>query len=449
MIWNQILNEVAALLLTWWQAIVFSVVSLALLNYARGKSNYQKQQGQEFRAMLSFEVWIMVITSFVIPYWIFTLLGPWITGLIMGIILFVTASILSVYLLLAPNNCHFTFIHEATVRFVSKGGAVVKVLIQWKGHTLDENGYVVPTGVWVKDGREVAAGTQGAKKYRELWHPLGGLRFYGLWPIYDIRFYDFAWTGINQAGELDPHPKESLGLVILPDDNYLNSATALETKPRENLPIDILQPLTIRIANPQKAIFAVENWLEVTQQAITSIDKDFAGAHSYEELIKEKDIGEQILNKAKEKGVIDELFDRYGVDLRWIRTKDIRVTDRPASEFQRLTLERFKAAQEARATVVKAKAESEKRAKETTGAIVQMLAAATGMSVKKVQEKINNDADLNKKIQVLAQDLVTRQVTGKGLIDIRVSGAEGMEKGVIEILAAFKAALSQQKPEKE
>lgn len=432
-----------------------------LLEYIRGKIQRCEKEEKEKRGWLLVEVAVILAISVFVPY---KLLGFWVgytLGLGLGIILLAIAAFLSIYFMLAPNNCSFTFVYEGTGRFISKGGKVVKVIIQWEGHTLDENGYVVPENTWVKNGRTLDVvqvldekkgrlkikktdGTieevEGARKYKEPWHPFGGLRYIGPWPIYDIYFYDFAWTGIDQAGNIDPHPKESLGFFILTDDNYLNSAMALETKPPENLPVDLLQPVTIRIANPRKAIFAAERWLEIVLQNITSIDKDFVRMHTWEELIAEKDIGGQILEMARERMIIEELFYRYGIDVRKILTKDLRVTTQPTTDLQRATLERFKAEQEAKAIAIRADAEKKKRTTETMGTIIQMMAEATGEKPEEIQKKIKDSPRLRSQLQKFTRDLITRQVSiqGKSLIDIRVEGAKGIEKAILDIISVYK-----------
>jgi hypothetical protein len=456
-----------------------------LLEYIRGKIQRCEKEEKEKRGWLLFEVVVILAISVFVPY---KLLGFWIgymLGLGLGIIFLAIAAFLSIYFILAPNNCFFTFVYEGTGRFISKGGKVVKVIIQWEGHTLDENGYVVPENTWIQDGEAVkvtldstakklkiekkdgkmqefkdietimedkkrrllARKTDGSteliaevRKYKEPWHPFGGLRYIGPWPIYDIYFYDFAWTGIDQAGNIDPHPKESLGFFILTDDNYLNSAMALETKPPENLPVDLLQPVTIRIANPRKAIFAAERWLEIVLQNITSIDKDFVRMHTWEELIAEKDIGGQILEMARERMIIEELFYRYGIDVRKILTKDLRVTTQPTTDLQRATLERFKAEQEAKAIAIRADAEKKKRTTETMGTIIQMMAEATGEKPEEIQKKIKDSPRLRSQLQKFTRDLITRQVSiqGKSLIDIRVEGAKGIEKAILDIISVYK-----------
>lgn len=402
-----------------------------------------------------------------------------------------------VYFRLAPANQFFTLVFEATGRFISRGGQVVRIIIQWVGYTQDDEGYIIPENTWCKDGRaltvievldaktgklkikktevkkrqeevtrEGVVETQdiyervsseevieGAKKYKESLHPLGGLRWIGWYPMNTIAFYDFAWTGVDQAGKVDPHPKESLGLLVLTDDNYYFPPRPLETRPPENLPVLIPMASTIRIANPRKAIFAAEKFLEITDQAIESVKRDFNAAHDYEELISERDIGDQILMMAEYRGITGELFTRYGIELRKLRALDVIVAEAKdvKNDLQRATLRTFEATQTAKATLITAMATSQRRAKETMGSIVQMMAETTGDDPKDIQAKIKKSPRLRSQLQKFIQELTVRQVSiaGKSFVDIRVEGAEGIEKSLLNFIAAYQRIPSKVGSEKE
>lgn len=120
-----------------------------------------------------------------------------------------------VYFGLAEDNLFFTFVKEGTAKVVVKGDQVIKILIQWKGYTLDEQWNVVKEGIPMKDGKKVPLGTPGAKIYKEKCHPLGGFRYYGFWPIKDIYIYGFTWTGIKEDGKIIHHEKEVLDYILL------------------------------------------------------------------------------------------------------------------------------------------------------------------------------------------------------------------------------------------
>ncbi|MEF8846983.1 MAG: SPFH domain-containing protein [Candidatus Paceibacterota bacterium] len=61
----------------------------------------------------------------------------------------------SVYYGLAENNRWFTKLEEGQAKFVMKAGRYVKTLFQWEGHTLDDEGNVVPLGKYTRNGKVI------------------------------------------------------------------------------------------------------------------------------------------------------------------------------------------------------------------------------------------------------------------------------------------------------
>jgi hypothetical protein len=72
-----------------------------------------------------------------------------------------------------------------------------------------------------------------------------------------------------------------------------------------------------------------------------------------------------------------------------------------------------------------------------------MLAESTGKKYEEIQEEIATNTELKNTIQSFSKELITRRMSidGKALTDIRVSGAQGMEKGLLEIVALWKAGI--------
>ncbi|MBZ9578249.1 SPFH domain-containing protein [Patescibacteria group bacterium] len=84
--------------------------------------------------------------------------------------------------------------------------------------------------------------------------------------------------------------------------------------------------------------------------------------------------------------------------------------------------------------------EAEQRAEETIGSVIQMMAKATGKSVKDIQETIKRSTKLNKEFRELSKDLIQRRmaIDGRSFLDIRVEGAEGLERSLLNLIAAWK-----------
>jgi len=170
----------------------------------------------------------------------------WFLVLVGGIIIVI---FLLIWYWLSPTNRWFTFVKEGTAKIVVRGDAFEKALIQWNGHTFDDGWNVI------EDGKE-----KNGKIYMEPWHIFGGLRYYGFYPIKDIYGYWFKWSGVTENGEIVNHPREYLDYSILKDDVYWMKVEQAEDK--NLLPLDLELILTIRIINPRKAHFNVQNWLE-------------------------------------------------------------------------------------------------------------------------------------------------------------------------------------------
>ena len=295
---------------------------------------------------------IAIVASFLIPY---KLLSIWIgqmTGLILGIVLLPIVAFLLIVFALAPNNLYFTFVDEGTAKFVTKGGEFNKALIQWKDHTFDNDWNVVPNGT-----------EKNGKVYKESWHPFGGLRFYGIWPIWDIHLYDFQWTGVKENGEIDPHPRRTLDYILLKDDVYWLKVEKAEDK--NLLPLEVAVFATISISNPYKARFAVQNWLEAAVNRTKPAIRDAVTIDIFENLItKMETVGEGIYKMLENRKILQEFQKRYGVNVRKIEVKQIN----PPPERREDTLKKYLAEQEQKRITTLAAAE-EQRIKQVYGQI--------------------------------------------------------------------------------
>lgn len=255
------------------------------------------------------------------------------------IILVPITAFLLAYFVLAPNNCFFTFVHEGTVKFVVKGDAFQKCLIQWKGHTFD-------------DGWNIVEGEER--------HLLGGFRYYGLWPILDIYIYEFRWMGVTEEGK-EQVKREWIDFMIVRDDVYLCKIPDAEDLDKLHLDFQVF--LTIRITNPYKAKYAVQRWLETILNRIQPLLRQYIAQYRYEDLLKMKhEMGGKMgkeLEKAGLLGEKGEFYKRYGVDVRAVEVRQIN----PPEDYRKETLKKFVAEREKEATVVRAEAEVERLAR--------------------------------------------------------------------------------------
>lgn len=298
---------------------------------------------------------IEVAILIAIPFLVFDFLFGRIAGIISTIIIvfFITP-----YFILAPKNMWFTFVNEGTAKFVVRGRKFQKALIQWEGHTLDEDWDVI-------EGKEP-------------FHPLGGFRLYGWWPADDIHIYRFRWTGITEDGE-EEHKEEWLDYILLKDDVYLCKVPGAEDK--NLLPLDIQLFLTIRIQNPYKARFRVQNWLETVINRMQPLLRQYVAENTYEKLLqREQKVGKEMWEQLEEAGLVGEkgeFIERYGVEVRAIEIRQIQ----PPKDYLATTLLGFTAEQEKKAKVIAADAEA--------------------IRLEKVYGKIKEFGDLGKLIRTL------------------------------------------------
>jgi regulator of protease activity HflC (stomatin/prohibitin superfamily) len=148
--------------------------------------------------------------------------------------------------------------------------------------------------------------------------------------------------------------------MLLKDDVYLCVVSKAEDK--DLIPLDLRIFLTIRIVNPYKSKFAVQNWLETVINRMEPSIRQYVAQYSFEELIPKKQIvGGEMWNKLKETGLIGcmedpedqkgEFINRYGVEVRAIEVQDIS----PPEGLQKIILAKTTAEREAAAEIAKAR----------------------------------------------------------------------------------------------
>lgn len=261
-------------------------------------------------------------------------------GAIVGTTGLLICGFLLVYFWWAPNNLFFTFVPEGRAKIVVRGDAFKKVLMQWENY-----GLATKTVGDVYEWDIVEKPTK-----RRL---LGGLKFYGFWPIDDIYIYDFSWTGIGENGEVQLHAKETIDYILVKDDVYWCRVEKCEDK--ELLPLDAETLLTIKVVNPYKALFVVQNWLETVVNRTKPLIRNEITKKTYEKLTSSKKaIGAAIWRGSK--ALRKEFWDRYGVELRQLEVKEID----PPENLRETTLRRFIAQKTKEAAIVEAEGEAKR-----------------------------------------------------------------------------------------
>jgi len=255
------------------------------------------------------------------------LLGIYIGLGIFGLAAIVFALIILIYFL-AKNNIFFTFVEEGRAKAILKFGEFHRIVMAYKGYGLDTEWTVRSKEKTDKDGHiledgKIVKGEQGTllKLRPEPWLRLGGLRWVGIPLIHSVYSYNFRWASFEQGEEQGKlaqktiSHEETIDYILVQDDIYYSFVKEAETEGMVPVDVDLL--LTIRIINPYKAFFRVQNWLEATQNLLKPALRGFSSEKSFEDLIKRKEKVERETDEFLVESGTDEYLERdYGIRLK-------------------------------------------------------------------------------------------------------------------------------------
>ncbi|MCK5044246.1 hypothetical protein KAR26_00765 [Candidatus Parcubacteria bacterium] len=260
------------------------------------------------------------------------------------LVLAAVAGFLIVYFYLAPRNYFFTFVKEGSAKAIMRAGKFEKILIQWEGRGLTENGDVS----WFEEDKSFL---------RRLF---GGLWYYGFWPLHDVYIYKFDWTGIKENGEPNPHQGKTLDYILVKEDVYRVEIKDAEDKDLLHLLVEVVMP--IRIVNPRKALFDVENWLEAVIALVAPAVRDAITQDTYKNHIRNPEsLGEKIFSLLKKQ--IKRFEKDYGVKILDIGIKNID----PPEEYREASIKEYLAEQEKKRIKILAEAQKQKLITEAEG----------------------------------------------------------------------------------
>ncbi|MEA3344516.1 MAG: SPFH domain-containing protein [Patescibacteria group bacterium] len=202
-----------------------------------------------------------------------------------------------------------------------------------------------------------------------------------------------------------------------------------------------------KIIDPKKVIYNIGDWRSALKDRMENLFRDFlsnqtvegvidqAIVHPWWTLIKE-DL--KIHKEDPEK----EIEKDWGIKVTFITLEDFDWS-KEVIETRRdvFIAKREKERQENLALA--APHEAEGNAKRTIGSVVQMMSELTGKDIKTVKDEINTTPELRKELIRFTKEVVTRRMSldKSALTDIRVDGAQGIEKGLLEIIALWKSGI--------
>lgn len=336
--------------------------------------------------------------------------------------------VITILILFFPR---FTIVQEGTAKAIMRFGGFRKIVMAWRGYKLNSDWNVI----------------QGAA--REL---PGGLRLVGIWWLDRVYTYNFRWQGIElvEAKEKVVFHEKTIDYILVKPDTYWTKIEAAETRPPERIPLDIEWLITMKVVNPYKTLFrAPPNWVEAVLSRFNTLSRSWVGLKKLDELLELKKERPKLWNEFKDDPLLRMYRDEWGIEIEenGIEIRDIKAP----SEIQEAAAAQRRAELEAEATRRKAEIEAIARSAETVGTVIEMMAKSRGLKPKTIQKMIHKDPALQKEFLDLAKDLIVRKIgiEGGAYADIRVIGATGIERMILNALAAWKRMPMGKPPERK
>lgn len=279
---------------------------------------------------------ILSITALfdILVYLVFWPSITWMIVLTLIVIAIFLVRVYAIYVFFAPRELLYMGMEEGKIRAVMRGpkgkGAFVRFEMSYKKHTFDNDWNII----------------EGNEEYL-----LGGIRWLGIPGIDHIYYYWFAWTSKLENGTLKPS-REFIGHINAKADTYVTTIEGVEVG-GSMVPVDIELLVTLIIINPYKALFTIENWLEMVMNRIKVPVKDWIGQQKDPEVfITQKGIlGDLFMQKIKDSGDYD-FFENFGVKIIKVEPGDVNLGD-----FQETALTKWKFEQEGLGKIAKETAE--------------------------------------------------------------------------------------------
>lgn len=280
---------------------------------------------------------------------------------------------------LASRNIFWTIVEEGKAKAVLKFGQFKRILLVYKGYRVnlsegEKEGESERERVNLSEGKSEGDIIIEEDKSNS---PKSGLKWIGVPFIHSIHRYKFRWVSFEQAEEKGklvqktiPH-EELIDYILVQDDVYYTFIRESETS--DMIPVDVDLLLTIRIVNPYKALFRVQNWLEATLNQLKPVLRRYIASKKLAELINRKEGAarefEDLLHGAgaeidtEETGKVDigDYLERhYGVRIKKVGFVNIDPTGERGKIYQELMSKKWEAERNKEQIMTLAEAEVER-----------------------------------------------------------------------------------------
>lgn len=309
----------------------------------------------------------------------------WIVGVIVAII-----SSFGCYLLLplairslAEADVFFTLGNEGQGKAILRFGEFSRFTMSYEGHGFDQEWNVRlladdgKIGKFWEDDKQVDRIIEIRKEeppprlasliIGRNQKKLGGIRWLGPPFVRTVHKYNFRWTTLRQKGDKEGKLTEKIvdyderiGHIILQDYVYYTEVTEAEDKNLVPLTASIL--LTVRVTNPYKALFRVEDWLGTVLGKVKPTVREWISGKTYEEITRKseslkREDAQVILN---ESGFADYIESRYGVRIKALGIVKVNPDGKRGTSYVEASTRKYEAEQKRKEIEILAEAERDR-----------------------------------------------------------------------------------------
>ena len=249
--------------------------------------------------------------------------------IIFGVVVTVMANCICIpYLIkeMAVRNFFFTLVDEGSAKAIMGAGdsGFQKFVWQFKNYTLNNPRCDSEYDRAKDDWEAFTKKSTGPNKIIKFFG-LTGMRWLGLPGLHTVHSYRFRWNSLRQSA--DDNTTDAGGIYFIPHDEVINYILLQEdvyyarvesAEDQDMVPLDFDITLRIKIVNPYKALFKVQEWLEATWSEMLPGIRRFIATRKWEQLTKEIEKTEKDY-EALQKTAIQKLKEKFGVEITCFR----------------------------------------------------------------------------------------------------------------------------------
>ncbi|PLX21524.1 hypothetical protein C0584_02255 [Candidatus Parcubacteria bacterium] len=286
-----------------------------------------------------------------------------ILSILFGVLGLIVFFILSLYLLkaLAKLDIFVTTVCEGQAKAImgAGGGGFRRIIFQYSKHSINNEGDITRG-----ETSPVISGWKRSKDWLSNKLGLSGIKFVGLPFLHTIHEYNFKWNslkqtdneeGVKDAGGIyyKPHAEDIKYILLQPDVYY---ARIQEAEDKNMVPLDLDLTVQCQVVNPQKALFDVQEWLEMVWGLVLPAIRRYVAKSDWEVLAKKTDQESETFKDALQVD-LDNIKNRFGIHVSSFQILRVKPGGSRATMYEEAATKLFEAKAEAKSIKELAKAE--------------------------------------------------------------------------------------------